>query len=74
MQIWKQRIRELRKEKRLTHEDLGKLLNTTKQYYSRYETQNIELPLHHLITLCKFYEVSADYILGITDKRKKAGD
>lgn len=73
MPTWKIRIRELRKEKKLTHEEIAKLLNTTKQYYSRYETQDIELPLHHLITLCKFYEVSADYILGLTDQ-KRAGE
>lgn len=69
--IYKQRIRELRKERKLTHEDIGRLLNTTKQYYSRYETTDIQLPIEHLITLAKFYGVTTDYILGLDDKKSR---
>lgn len=67
--IYKQRIRELRKERNLTQEDIGTLLNTSKQYYNKYETTDIPLPIVHLITLANFYGVSTDYILGLKDTR-----
>ncbi|MCM1544474.1 MAG: helix-turn-helix domain-containing protein [Ruminococcus sp.] len=56
-------IRELREDRDLTQKDLAAILGTTQQVYSRYEKGENELPLRHLITLCKFYKVSADYIL-----------
>ncbi|PHU35858.1 hypothetical protein CSX01_04420 [Pseudobutyrivibrio ruminis] len=37
--------------------------------YARYERGTNELPIHHLIALCKLYNISADYILGLTDKK-----
>lgn len=56
-------IRELREDRDLTQNDIASLLGTTQQVYSRYEKGENELPIHHLITLCRFYSVSADYIL-----------
>lgn len=35
--------------------------------YSQYETGKVEIPVRHLVTLCKFYNVSSDYMLGFTD-------
>lgn len=61
-------IRELREDRDLTQSDIAKLLNTTQQVYSRYEKGENELPIRHLITLCRFYNVSADYILGLDKK------
>lgn len=58
-------IRELREDRDLTQKDIANLLGTTQQVYSRYEKGENELPVRHLITLCKFYNVSADYILCI---------
>lgn len=58
-------IRELREDKDLKQSDIAKLLGTTQQVYSRYEKGINEMPIRHIITLCKFYNVSADYILGI---------
>lgn len=58
-------IRELREDKDLSQKQLAELLNTTQQVYSRYEKGINELPIRHLITLCEFYNVSADYVLGI---------
>ena len=68
---YKRRIRELRKEKGLTYEDLGRILNTTKQCYSRYETQDTALPIERLIILANFYNVTTDYILGLSDKKSR---
>ena len=58
-------IRELREDKDLKQSDIAKLLGTTQQVYSRYEKGINEMPVRHIITLCKFYDVSADYVLGI---------
>ena len=60
-----QRLKELRVDRDLYQKDIAKLLNTTQAYYSQYEGRKRPLPIEHLITLCNFYKVSADYILGI---------
>lgn len=58
-------IRELREDNNLKQSDVAKILDTTQQVYSRYEKGINEIPVRHIITLCKFYNVSADYILGL---------
>lgn len=58
-------IRELREDHDLTQSDIAKVLGTTQQVYSRYEKGINEMPMRHIITLCKFYQVSADEILGL---------
>lgn len=65
MKTWNIIIRELREDHDLKQSDIAKILGTTQQVYSRYENGINEMPIKHLITLCKFYNVSADYILGI---------
>ncbi|WP_294797871.1 helix-turn-helix transcriptional regulator [uncultured Eubacterium sp.] len=66
-----QRIRDLREDKDLKQSDIANILKTTQGYYSKYELGVRELPIHHLITLCQFYDVSADYILGFTNTKKE---
>ena len=63
------RIRDLREDSDKTQEEIAGVLGTSQTMYARYERGANEMPLHHLITLCKYYKVSADYILGLTDKR-----
>ena len=58
-------LRELREDRDLTQSDIASLLGTTQQVYSRYENGVNELPIRHLITLCRYYKVSADYVLGL---------
>lgn len=58
-------IRELREDRDLTQADIAKVLGTTQQVYSRYEKGINEMPVRHIITLCRFYHVSADEILGL---------
>ena len=60
-------MRELREDHDLKQADVAKVLSVSQQYYSKYETGQNELPVRHLITLAKFYNISADYLLGITD-------
>lgn len=61
-------IKDLREDNDYTQKQIADVLKTTQQVYSRYENGINEIPVHHLIELCKFYNVSADYILGL-DKR-----
>ena len=65
MKQWNEVICELRMDHDLKQSDLAQLLKTTQQVYSRYERGINEIPIHHLKTLCEFYGVSADYVLGI---------
>ena len=58
------RLRDLREDRDLTQETVGKLLGTTQQQYYKYEKGIQEIPAHHLITLADFYQVSVDYLLG----------
>lgn len=64
-----QRIRDLREDKDLKQKDVSAVLNITTQQYSLYERGDREIPLHHAITLAKFYKVSLDYIAGLTNKK-----
>ncbi len=65
-----QRIRDLREDKDLNQTDIANILNTSQTVYSRYERDERTLPLEMLYELCKFYNVSADYIIGFTDTPK----
>ena len=60
------RIRNLREDADLTQKEIAAVLNTTQQVYSRYEKGINEMPVRHLITLVRFYGVSADYVLGLS--------
>lgn len=58
-------LRDLREDRDLTQLQVAEYLGTSQTMYARYERGANELPLRHLIKLCEFYNVSADYILGI---------
>ena len=66
-------IRDLREDHDLSQKDIAAVLNIRQQVYSRYELGIRALPIDHLITLCQYYHVSADYILGLS-KNKKPSD
>ena len=62
--------RDLREDADLTQQQIALILGTSQTMYARYERGANELPIHHLLTLCKYYQVSADYILGLTNKKQ----
>lgn len=62
------RMRDLREDNDKTQQEIAEILNTSQTMYARYERGANELPIHHLIALANYYNVSTDYILGITDK------
>ena len=57
-------LRELREDHDCSQKDIAAVLGISQQHYSKYETGEYELPLRHFITLAKYYEVSADYLIG----------
>ena len=61
------RLRKIRIKKRYTQEDIAEVLQMTQQQYSRYELGIHEIPVRHIITLCKFYGISSDWLLGLDD-------
>ncbi len=65
-----ERLAELRKDRGLKQVELAKLLNMSQRNYSHIESGDYDIPTEMLVKLCLLYEVSADYILGITDEIK----
>lgn len=63
------RIRDLREDNDMTQEEVAEALGTSQTMYARYERGANEMPIRHLITLCRLYRVSSDYILGLSDER-----
>ncbi len=57
-------IRDLREDHDKSQAEIADILGTSQTMYARYERGANELPIHHLVTLCNYYNVSADYILG----------
>ena len=74
MKTIQQKIRDLREDSDLTQAQIAQVLGTSQTMYARYERGANELPVRHLITLCRFYNVSADFFLGTEpDPRRKKG-
>ena len=61
------RLRQIRNEKKLKQADVANVLNTTQQQYSKYENGAHEIPARHIITLCRLYNISSDWLLGLKD-------
>ncbi len=64
------RIRDLREDNDKTQQEIAEVLGTSQSMYARYERGANELPIRHLITLCRYYGVSSDYMLGLRDNIK----
>lgn len=64
------RMRDLREDNDKTQQEIAEILNTSQTMYARYERGANELPIHHLIVLANYYNVSTDYLLGRTDNTK----
>ena len=57
------RMRDLREDADMTQAQVAAILGTSQTMYARYERGANEMPIHHLVTLCRLYNVSADYFL-----------
>ncbi len=65
---YRERMRGLREDRDLTQAEIGELLQKSQQGYSHIENGRAELKIDDLILLCQFYDVSADYIIGLTNE------
>ncbi len=65
---YRERLRNIREDRDLTQAEIGKLLNKSQQGYSHIESGRAELKIDDLVTLCRFYNLSADYIIGLVSK------
>ena len=66
-----QRIRDLREDRDLNQKHLAEYLNCSQQVYCNYELGQRDIPTDVLIRLSQFYQVSTDYILGLTNNPKQ---
>lgn len=66
-----QRLCDMRTDFEKTQEEIANLLGISRQHYSLYEHGTRELPMHHFITLAKYYNVSLDYLAGLIDNPRK---
>ena len=67
---YRERLKSLREDNDYTQTEIGKLINKSQQGYNHIETGRAELKIEDLAILCKFYKVSADYIIGLTNDVK----
>ena len=65
------RIRFLREDRDLSQAEIAKMLGTSQQQYSKIETGKADISAERLVILSKFYNVSVDYILGLTENPRK---
>ena len=66
-----ERLRALREDSDLTQREIAAMLNCSQVSYSHYELGRRDIPLDYLVILADFYNVSVDYILGITDSKQR---
>ena len=60
-------LTELRQDRDIDQKDIAKILNCQQSAISKYETRRAKYKIEDIIKLCKFYNVSADYLLGLPD-------
>ncbi len=65
--MYYQRLKDLRDDNDLKQKQVADILGIDQRVYSNYETGKREIPCKHLITLAKYYNVSTDYLLGLTN-------
>lgn len=65
--LYTDRIRALREDNDLNQTRIAQLLNVGQKTYSDYELGKIRIPIDSMLVLAKFYDVSMDYICGVTD-------
>ena len=67
---YRKRLRDIREDRDFTQAEIGELLNKSQQGYTHIEAGRAELKIDDLVKLCKFYGLSADYLIGLTNQKK----
>lgn len=62
------RIRDIRNDRGLTQEQIAKVLHVSQNTYSQYEIGTTRFPLDVVVKLAEYYNVSMDYLVGLTDE------
>lgn len=70
MADYRTRLRNVRGDHDLTQAEVGKILDKSQQGYNHIEAGRAELKIDDLIRLCQYYDLSADYLIGLTNKPK----
>lgn len=70
MQYYK-RIKEIREDRDIKQKEIAEILQTDQSYYSKYERGLHTMTADQIIILCKYYNLSADYLLGIIDEPRQ---
>lgn len=65
---YRERLRDIREDHDLTQAEIGKLLDKSQQGYNHIEAGRAELKIEDLVKLCRYYDVSADYVIGLIDR------
>lgn len=65
------RIRDTREDSDKKQSEIAEVLQIDRSYYGKYERGEHPMPIEHIITLCKYYNLSADYLLGLIDEPRK---
>ena len=65
MKIFRERLKDLRKENNLSTTQLGKILNVSSSTISRWESGEILPSIEHLYNIAKYFKVSSDYLIGL---------
>ena len=72
MLTFTEKLRGLREDNDLTQAQVAQVLGTSQTMYARYERGANEMPIHHLVTICRLYNVSADFLLDTApDPRRR---
>ena len=66
-----QRLKDTREDLDKKQEDIAFVLNITRQQYQLYESGKREMPMHHFVTLARYYNVSLDYLAGLIDTPRR---
>ena len=74
MASYMDRLRDLREDNDLTQTQVAEYLGTSQTMYARYERGANELPIRHLVALCKLYKVSADEVLGLCQEKPRKAE
>ena len=67
---YRERIRLVREDRDLTQAQLGQVLNKSQQGYNHIEAGRAELKIEDLVKMCQYYDLSADYLIGLVDEPK----
>ena len=65
------RLRDLREDSDKSQAEIAKIIGTSQSYYAQYENGKRTIPFDRMVTLAKYYNVSLDYLAGLTDTPRK---